>query len=127
MKRADALAAARDEADIIVINYAQLRSLSPAIAQVAWQAAILDEAQYIKNPNSQTAQAARALKADHRLALTGTPIENRLLDLWSIFGFAMPGVLGNRAEFLRRFNAPRRSARPSPARRARPPLSVAPH
>ena len=45
------------------------------------------------------------MKADYRLALTGTPIENRLLDLWSIFGFAMPGVLGNRAEFLRRFNA----------------------
>jgi hypothetical protein len=102
---ADALTTARNEADIIVINYAQLRSLSPSIAQVTWQAAILDEAQYIKNPDSQTAQAARALKADHRLALTGTPIENRLLDLWSIFGFAMPGVLGNRAEFLRRFNA----------------------
>ena len=102
---ADALTTAREEADIIVLNYAQLRSLSPAIAQVSWQAAILDEAQYIKNPDSQTAQAARALKADYRLALTGTPIENRLLDLWSIFGFAMPGVLGNRAEFLRRFNA----------------------
>jgi superfamily II DNA or RNA helicase len=102
---ADALTAARDEADIIVINYAQLRSLSPAIAKVPWQAAILDEAQYIKNPDSQTAQAARALTADYRLALTGTPIENRLLDLWSIFGFAMPGVLGNRADFLRRFNA----------------------
>jgi superfamily II DNA or RNA helicase len=102
---AAALAAARDESDIIVINYAQLRSLSPAIAKVTWQAAILDEAQYIKNPDSQTAQAARALQANCRLALTGTPIENRLLDLWSIFGFAMPGVLGNRAEFLRRFNA----------------------
>ena len=102
---ATALAAAREEADIIVVNYAQLRALSPAIAQVSWQAAILDEAQYIKNPDSQTAQAARALKADHRLALTGTPIENRLLDLWSIFGYAMPGVLGNRAEFLRRYNA----------------------
>jgi superfamily II DNA or RNA helicase len=102
---ANALTAARDEADIIVVNYAQLRSLSPAIAKVPWQAAILDEAQYIKNPDSQTAQAARALTADYRLALTGTPIENRLLDLWSIFGFAMPGVLGNRAEFLRRFNA----------------------
>ncbi len=101
----DALTTARAEADIIVVNYAQLRSLSPAIAKVSWQAVILDEAQYIKNPDSQTAQAARALKADYRLALTGTPIENRLLDLWSIFSFAMPGVLGNRAEFLRRFNA----------------------
>ena len=99
------LAAARETADLIVLNYAQLRQLSPAIAEVPWQAAILDEAQSIKNPDSQTAQAAGALKADQRLALTGTPIENRLLDLWSILSFAMPGALGNRASFLRRFNA----------------------
>ena len=99
------LAAARESADLIVINYAQLRFLSPAIAQAQWLAAILDEAQCIKNPDSQTAQAARALQAGHRLALTGTPIENRLLDLWSIFAFAMPGALGNRAHFIRRFNA----------------------
>ena len=102
---ADELPAAREKFDLIVINYSQLRFLSPAIANVQWQTAILDEAQYIKNPDSQTAQAARALKADHRLALTGTPIENRLLDLWSILSFAMPGALGNRAHFLRRFNA----------------------
>ena len=99
-----ALASARGEADLIVINYAQLRSLSPEIAGMPWQAAILDEAQYIKNPDSQTAQAARALRADHRLALSGTPIENRLLDLWSIFSYAMPGPLGNRHSFVRRFN-----------------------
>jgi len=99
------LSAVRAAADLIVVNYAQLRSLSPAIANVHWQTAILDEAQYIKNPDSQTAQSARALKADHRLALTGTPIENRLLDLWSIMSFAMPGALGNRAHFLRRFDA----------------------
>lgn len=97
--------AAREAADLIVINYAQLRSLWPPIASMQWFAAILDEAQYIKNPDSQTAQAARGLNAEHRLALTGTPIENRLMDLWSIFGFAMPGVLGNRAHFLRRFDA----------------------
>ena len=101
----DELSAARENFDLIVINYAQLRSLSPEIANTQWLTAILDEAQCIKNPNSQTAQAARALKAEHRLALTGTPIENRLLDLWSIFGFAMPGALGNRAHFLRRFDA----------------------
>ncbi len=99
------LSAARESADLIVINYSQLRVLSPAIAQAQWQVAILDEAQYIKNPDSQTAQAARALKADQRLALTGTPIENRLLDLWSILAFAMPGALGKRAHFIRRFNA----------------------
>jgi hypothetical protein len=102
---AEELPAARESSHLIVINYSQLRFLSPAIAQAQWQAVILDEAQYIKNPDSQTAQAARALKADHRLALTGTPIENRLLDLWSIFAFAMPGALGNRAHFIRHFNA----------------------
>lgn len=101
---ADALIHAREQADLIVINYAQLRSLSPQITEHHWLAAILDEAQYIKNPGSQTAQAARALNTDHRLALTGTPIENRLLDLWSIFSFAMPGALGNRSHFMRTFN-----------------------
>jgi superfamily II DNA or RNA helicase len=99
------LSAARENSDLLVINYAQLRSLSPGIASAQWLAAILDEAQYIKNPSSQTAQAARALKAEHRLALTGTPIENRLLDLWSILSFAMAGALGNRAHFLRCFDA----------------------
>lgn len=98
------LAPARADADLLVLNYAQLRSLSPEIGQHPWHVAILDEAQYIKNPDSQTAQIARSLQAQHRLALTGTPIENRLLDLWSIFAFSMPGVLGNRALFTRRFN-----------------------
>jgi hypothetical protein len=101
---AASLQKARETSDLVVLNYAQLRSLSPDIAGISWGAVVLDEAQYIKNPDSQTAQAARALKAGHRLALTGTPIENRLLDLWSIMGFAMPGALGPRAHFLRRFD-----------------------
>jgi SNF2-related domain/Helicase conserved C-terminal domain/SWIM zinc finger len=99
------LAAARQTADLVIVNYAQLRLLSPAIADLSWLAVILDEAQYIKNPDSQTAHAARALQGEHRLTLTGTPIENRLLDLWSILSFAMPGALGTRSLFLRRFNA----------------------
>jgi hypothetical protein len=100
---AAALTDMRAEADLIILNYVQLRNLT-AIAEHRWRAIILDEAQSIKNPNSQTAQIARSLRAEHRLALTGTPIENRLLDLWSILAFAMPGVLGNRAWFTRRFN-----------------------
>jgi SNF2 family DNA or RNA helicase len=99
-----ALESVRGEADLIVLNYAQLRALSPGITQCRWQVVILDEAQYIKNPDSQTAQTARSLQAEYRLALTGTPIENRLLDLWSILAFAMPGVLGNRAQFTRHYN-----------------------
>ena len=97
------LPAARAAADLIVVNYAQLRFLTPEIADFQWLTVILDEAQAIKNPDSQTAQSARSLTAEHRLALTGTPIENRLLDLWSIFSFAMPGVLGNRTQFTKRF------------------------
>lgn len=90
--------------DLFVINYAQLRNLSVELVLAEWQVVILDEAQYIKNPASQTTQAACKLKATHRLALSGTPIENRLLDLWSIMGFAMPGLLGSRASFLKAFN-----------------------
>ncbi len=101
---AEALKAARAGADLIVINYALLRGLETEICSVPWHAAILDEAQYIKNPDSQTAKAAWALRAGHRLALSGTPIENRLLDLWSIMGFAMPGVLGKRSAFSKSFD-----------------------
>jgi len=88
-------------ADLHVLNYAQLRLLGESLTGVRWLALILDEGQYIKNPNSQTAQVARALRAGHRLILSGTPIENRLLDLWSLMAFAMPGVLGSRAQFAR--------------------------
>ncbi len=101
---AEALKTARAEADLVVINYAQLRGLEKALSSAPWHVAILDEAQYIKNPDSQTAKAAWALRTDHRLALSGTPIENRLLDLWSIMGFAMPGVLGKRAAFAKSFD-----------------------
>lgn len=101
---AAALKAARAEADLVVANYTQLRLLEAELTAAPWRAVILDEAQYIKNPESQTARIALSLKAAHRLALSGTPIENRLLDLWSIMSFAMPGVLGNRAQFTKRFD-----------------------
>ncbi len=101
---APALQAARAEADLVAINYTQLRLLGDALAGAPWHAVILDEAQCIKNPESQTAQAAYALPASHRLALSGTPIENRLLDLWSIMRFVMPGLLGQRAGFNRAFD-----------------------
>jgi hypothetical protein len=95
----------RAEADLHVLNYSQLRLLGEGLAPVSWQAVILDEGQYIKNPDSQTAQVARALRAEHRLVLSGTPIENRLLDLWSLMAFAMPGVLSSRHHFARLYGA----------------------
>ena len=96
---------ALNEADLHVLNYSQLRIVGESLTPVRWLAIILDEGQYIKNPNSQTAQVARALNAQHRLILSGTPIENRLLDLWSLMSFVMPGVLGSRAQFARLYDA----------------------
>jgi superfamily II DNA or RNA helicase len=93
------------EAELHVINYSQLRLLEGRLHAVRWLAVILDEGQFIKNPSSQTAQIARGLNARHRLILSGTPIENRLLDLWSLMAFAMPGILGSRAEFGRLYDA----------------------
>jgi SNF2 family DNA or RNA helicase len=92
-------------ADLHVLNYNQLRLIGETLASARWLAVILDEGQYIKNPSSITAQIARALHAQHRLVLSGTPIENRLLDLWSLMSFAMPGVLGSRAQFAKIYDA----------------------
>ena len=92
-------------ADLHVLNYSQLRVVGEDLARERFQAVILDEGQYIKNPSSQTAQIARQLRSTHRLILSGTPIENRLLDLWSLMSFAMPGALGNRAQFGRLYDA----------------------
>ena len=101
----DCLKTGIPDTDVLVINYAQLRLLSGTAMESEWHTVILDEGQYIKNPDSQTAKAACQLKARHRLVLSGTPIENRLLDLWSLIAFAMPGALGNRANFLKRFDS----------------------
>ncbi len=92
-------------ADLHVLNYSQLRLVGEDLVREKFRAVILDEGQYIKNPASQTAQIARQLRSEHRLILSGTPIENRLLDLWSLMNFAMPGALGSRAEFQRLYDA----------------------
>jgi SNF2 family DNA or RNA helicase len=93
------LPASVKSADLHVINYSHLRSIGEGLQAISFLTIILDEGQYIKNPSSQTAKTARALRAEHRLVLTGTPIENQALDLWSLMSFAMPGVLGNRSQF----------------------------
>jgi SNF2 family DNA or RNA helicase len=67
---------------------------------------VLDEATHIKNPDTQNAQAAMALRAHHRFVLTGTPVENSVRDLWSIMNFALPGYLGDRDEFRERYELP---------------------
>ena len=69
------------------------------MAKFAFRAVVLDEAQFIKNPGAQVTKSVKQLKADHKLALTGTPIENRMLDLWSIVDFIQPNYLGNQEHF----------------------------
>ncbi len=90
--------------DVLVLNYSQLRVNAEPLGTQKWLAMILDEGQQIKNPDSKAAKAARAMESDNRLVLTGTPIENRLLDIWSLMAFAMPGVLGTRKYFKERFD-----------------------
>ncbi|NNM30152.1 MAG: DEAD/DEAH box helicase, partial [Akkermansiaceae bacterium] len=93
-----------NEIDLLVLNYAQLRVGGDALNKLKWLVVILDEGQQIKNPDSKAAKSARELDAQNRLVLTGTPIENRLMDMWSLMAFAMPGVLGSRAYFKKRFD-----------------------
>ena len=89
---------------LLVTTYALLRRDLSDWTSIELFAAILDEAQFVKNPDAAVAAAARQLRARHRLALTGTPLENRTLDLWSILAFACPGVLGSRTAFGERFD-----------------------
>jgi SNF2 family DNA or RNA helicase len=86
------------DVDLVITSYGSLLRL-PWIADVSWHLAVLDEAQAIKNPGSKQTRAVKQLKARARLALTGTPVENRLGDLWSIFDFVNPGLLGTAKEF----------------------------
>jgi len=88
------------EHDIIVTNYALLRRDLEELNKFPFRAVILDEAQFIKNPGAQVTQSVKQLKSEQRLALTGTPLENRLLDLWSIVDFIQPGYLGTQEHFL---------------------------
>jgi superfamily II DNA or RNA helicase len=91
---------------LVITTYGLLRRDAELLAGVEWAAIVLDEAQNIKNAAAITTRAARALRADHRFALTGTPVENRLAELWSIFEFLSPGLLGPLEAFRREYAVP---------------------
>jgi superfamily II DNA or RNA helicase len=93
-------------ADVTLTTYAILRLDAEALASAGWQTVVLDEAQAIKNPDSQVARAAYALEAGFRVSLSGTPVENRLDELWSQLHFTNRGLLGGRALFDERFARP---------------------
>jgi non-specific serine/threonine protein kinase len=86
------------DTDLVITSYGSLARV-PWLSSTPWHLVILDEAHAIKNPTSKQTKAVKALKADARIALTGTPIENRLGDLWSIFDFINPGLLGSSKQF----------------------------
>jgi superfamily II DNA or RNA helicase len=101
-----ALYAEVEHYDVVVTSYALARIDAEKLAGIRFRAVILDEAQNAKNPASQISKVVRSLQAEHRLALTGTPVENSLRDLWAIFAFLEPGLLGTESSFRRRFEAP---------------------
>lgn len=92
--------------DVLVTSYDLLRRDVEIYSGRHFARVVLDEAQYIKNPKAQVTKCAKCLDADVRFALTGTPIENRLAELWSIFDFLMPGYFGSRDEFAKRYESP---------------------
>ncbi|MCX7934060.1 MAG: SNF2-related protein, partial [Planctomycetota bacterium] len=89
--------------DVVVCTYGLLAQEEEALAAVKWHTIVLDEAQAIKNAETRRCRAAHRLRADFRLALTGTPVENHLGEIWSIFHFLLPGLLGSQAQFQQRF------------------------
>ena len=92
--------------DIVITSYALVRRDIDDLGKIDFRFVILDESQNIKNPESQTAQAVKKLNAGHKLALSGTPIENKLEELWSVFDFLMPGFLFNKSDFNYRYANP---------------------
>jgi len=92
---------------IWLASYTQLRKHRSLLDQAEFGYAVLDEGQFIKNPDAKVTQTCFAVRARHRIVLTGTPLENRQLDLWSIFRFLLPGLLGSRAGFEAALNADR--------------------
>ncbi|MEH2407653.1 SNF2-related protein [Nostoc sp.] len=92
--------------DLIVTSYSLLHRDIKSLQSVSWQIIVLDEAQNVKNPEAKQSKAVRQLSATFRIALTGTPVENRLQELWSILDFLNPGYLGNKQFFQRRFAMP---------------------
>ena len=102
---------------LVVTNYALLRRDVELFRALDWDTVVLDEAQYVKNPSAQRTQAVRSLTAQHRIAMTGTPVENNVGELWSIMEILNPGLLGGRSAFKKRFFRPIQNERDEEAMR----------
>ncbi|NOQ16085.1 MAG: ATP-dependent helicase [Methyloprofundus sp.] len=105
-KDKDAFSVLCDTQDMMITSYTLVRKDSALLNAITWHRVVLDEAQNIKNPKAAQTKAILKLDAKHRLALTGTPVENRLMDLWSIFNFLNPNYLGKQAQFRKNYELP---------------------
>jgi len=105
-KEAAGFTAACDQVDVVITSFALARLDAKLLHGREWRRMVVDEAQNIKNPQSAQSRAIAKVSARHRLALTGTPVENRLRDLWSIFNFLNPGYLGKEPQFRKAFEIP---------------------
>ena len=108
-------AQAFEDLDLVIVSYATLRIDQEIFQQREWKVLMLDEAQSIKNPGSQSFKAVKTLKSRHRFTLTGTPLENSVIDLWAQFDFLEPGLLGSVQRFKKRFGS-RGADSPDPER-----------
>ncbi|HTL31572.1 MAG TPA: DEAD/DEAH box helicase [Kofleriaceae bacterium] len=104
--------------DVVIASYGLLVRDAPQLAATKFATLVVDEAQALKNPTTQRAKAARSLNADFRIALTGTPLENHLGELWSLFSVVFPGLLGSWDQFRERFAAPIEKVKDPEARAA---------
>jgi SNF2 family DNA or RNA helicase len=102
----DSLVKAARESDMVITTYALANRDKDSLSQVQWSRVVLDEAQNIKNPSAKQTRAIHSIPAPRRIALTGTPLENRLIELWSIMDFLNPGYLGPASEFRTKFAVP---------------------
>lgn len=105
-KQGDELIETAIQHDTIITTFALANRDHEVLCQIPWGRLVVDEAQFIKNPAAKQSVAIRTIPAERRIALTGTPVENRLSELWSIMEFLNPGFLGSAGEFRRRFSQP---------------------
>lgn len=94
------------KSDVVVTSYEVVRNDVVSLQDISWHFCILDEGHIIKNAKTKLTKAVKTIRANHRLILSGTPIQNNVLELWSLFDFLMPGFLGSETSFNERFSKP---------------------
>lgn len=104
--------------DVVITSYEVVRNDIASLEPLSWHFCILDEGHIIKNAKTKLTKAVKCIRANHRLILSGTPIQNNVLELWSLFDFLMPGFLGTESSFNERFSKPILSNRDGKAKNA---------